>query len=424
LIASGVVVSALFGVFFYRELFPEYKIYQKDFVALEEFHSTYTQTPPAPFKFGVKQILLEREDLGPPVIDRCTSCHVALQIPYFSATKIALDSNGKELINEAGWPVKVPNEDYIWDKLDKKIAELRDEKVLQQLRQQNDLSEVKQRLKQADAYEALKVAHVGEHEYDVTKVLSMHPLIGKETRPFEFHPLDDYGCTSCHNGNGRALTTDKAHGPVFDGQYEEEFRGFTPQFLEKDSKNDPAFSRIFNAKPGHDLLFQTTPLFIGPLMQSKCVHCHQTAADQLSFTPIRSLKEEKKSDVDLLTQNYQHGKELYLSQACYACHRLSGLARGGIGPELTRAASLYPWYLKESMVWPQGDLPSSTMPNYKMDHQEVQDLMTFLLAQKAGNSQAVSAQDYKSSILSWEAGRKLPWESPSPRPTCTIYRIA
>ena len=38
------------GIFFYRELFPEYKIYQNDYVALEKFRSTYTEEPPPPFK--------------------------------------------------------------------------------------------------------------------------------------------------------------------------------------------------------------------------------------------------------------------------------------------------------------------------------------------------------------------------------------
>lgn len=393
LIASGILVTALFGVFFYRELFPEYMIYQKDYVALEEFRSTYTHQPPTIFKYGVKQILFEREDLGPPVIDRCTSCHVALQIPYFSPTKVDYDENGKVKLDSNGFPIQIHNEEYIWEKLDNKIAEL--------LKQGDS--------KEAKRLEALKSAKVGDFEYDMTKVLVAHPLIGKETRPFEFHSIDEYGCTSCHNGNGRALTTDKAHGPVFDGQYEEEFRGYVPQFLEKDEKNDPRFAQMYNSKPGHDLLFQTTPLFIGPLMQAKCVQCHLPSYDkQLLLKSYK--KEESQSQIDALTLNYQRGRELYISQACYACHRIAGLTRGGVGPELTRAATLYPWYLKESIVWPQADLPTSTMPNYHLDHLELQDLMTFLLAQTDGRTKAISQQDYKTSLLAWESGSKLPWE--------------
>lgn len=567
LIASGLLVTALFGVFFYRELYPEYKIYQDDYVALEKFRSTYTHLPPAPFQIGIKQIVLEAEDLGPPTIDRCTTCHVALQIPYYSPTKIAHDINGNILRDEKGYPILEKNEEYIWDKLDQKIAALKDEKVNEQLTQEGNHAEVKIRLREAEKYEALKVAHVDEQEYDVRKVLKMHPLIGKETRPFEFHPVEEYGCTSCHNGNGRGLVTDKAHGPVFDGQYETEFRGFIPQFTEPDPENDPPFARIFNSKPGHSLLFQTTPLFVGPLIQAKCLQCHLTSDVQLDFAinsasdiankregqykqlkeslekdkqtllallelrkevnekglqnALEELKQKQSAttlsgeeleqvisqynylskiskteeidqklvkligskelvnrlqevydqqgsvdeflnkeqsspaasglifgkmarikydqdilrhvqdtqesfqttiqdqkdisalhtDIDDLTKDYQRGKQLYLSQACYACHKIAGLARGGVGPELTRIGDQYPWYVKESIVWPQADLVNSTMPNMRLDHEELEDLMAFLLAQK-GSNQAVAQANYKAAIQSWEGGRKLPWEKP------------
>lgn len=583
LIASGVIVTGLLGIFAYREMYPEYKIYQKDYIALEEFRSSYTHQPPPDFHTGVKQVVLEKEDLGPPTIDRCTSCHVALQIPYFSPTKIARDINGNIIRDADAKPVQVPNEDYIWEKLDQKIAELRDEKVNEQLTQEGRSSEIKQRLKQATEYEALKVAYVGEHTYDVTKVLSMHPLMGKETRPFEYHPIEEYGCTSCHNGNGRGLVTDKAHGPVFDHEYEAEDTGHTPQFLELDQDNDPSFAHVFNAKPGHSLLFQTQPLFVGSLIQAKCMQCHQTSQMQLENVSLSTsqiaekrknkiktlqdslnsdeqtvsdlldlrqkllkegyaktltyLKQKKQdytlpnkaleqaasqekyltnlstpnqdeeksvelalqdvnnqllfflgssqlidqlqqsyskngkealnlflkeksgdpeakgalfkkavtlnfeqemarhaedtensfqmaasdqkaihalqTDVDELTHDFQRGKELYLSQACYACHRISGLTRGGVGPELTRIGEHYPWYIKQSIVWPQADLKSSTMPNMRLDHEEVEDLMTFLLAQRGG-SRAIAPSAYQASLQSWEAGRKLPWEKPIP----------
>jgi mono/diheme cytochrome c family protein len=582
LIASGVIVTALFGIFFYREVFPEYKIYQNDYMALEEFRSTYTHQPVPPFKPGIKQIVIEREDRGPAIIDRCTSCHVALQIPYFSPTKIAYDLNGNMLRDTDGRPILVPNEEYIWQKLDEKIAELRDEKVIEQLKSQGETKEVQQRLDQAAKYEALKTAQVGEHVYDVTKVLAMHPLMGNETRPFEFHPIEEYGCTSCHNGNGRGLVTDKAHGPVFDGQYEIEFRP-TRQFTESDPANDPPFAHVFNHKPGHALLFQTEPIFVGALIQAKCMQCHQTSdvkltkvADSTSDLSQRRQKQLAKlaeayenekqavldllqlqqfiaekgyvqtlkhlqelqsnyslsaselehlamqaqyvekaakgqsqeeraqsyvlaqinqdllkflgsdglvkqledlyqtegknalnpflkqhqqdpdakgtlfakgealdinqdlmrhvedvsqsfatatadlkgmaaltSDVDELTRNYQRGKELYISQACYACHRIAGFARGGIGPELTRIGNSYPWYIKESIVWPQADLPTSTMPNMRLDHRELEDLMAYLLAQKGG-SRAVAQTAYQADLQAWEAGRKMPWEKPIP----------
>lgn len=160
LILTGILVTVLFASFLYREIFPEYKIYQDDYIALEKFRSSYTGEPPPAFKVGVKQILIEREDKGPPVIDRCISCHVALQLPHFSPTKIERDINGSIVRDAHGVPVQVPNENYVWAKLDEKIAQL------------GNSSE-------ADRLRKLKTASVGEHVYDVTKVLAMHPLIGK-----------------------------------------------------------------------------------------------------------------------------------------------------------------------------------------------------------------------------------------------------
>jgi len=580
LITAGIIVTLLLGLFFYREMFPEYRIYQQDYIALDKFHASYSHQPATGLKEGVKQIVIARADNGPAEIDRCISCHVALQIPYFSPTIIAKDLNDQVIYDENGKPLQIQNEYYIWQKLDEKISELRDPRVLAHLQEQKDTHTVKQRLSLAEEYESLKTAHVGHQIYDVTKVLKMHPLIGNETRPFEFHPLEEYGCVSCHSGNGRGLVTDRAHGPVFDGQYEEENEGPIPEFLEKDAKNDPRFSKMFNGKPGNRLIFQTTPLLVDSLIQAKCIQCHQTSSNKLTtavntatellekrdkklHTLVKAYEQDKQalfdllslnlslkekgyaqtlqnlqekstdytqnelqlkrtqaqikfltshqskidsskeqeiilaqinnqligllgsellvnraqesfqldgkdnidalvkdmqtdpnakgtlflhgqaldlnqdllthakdmeksftsavkdqkvisalnSDIDELTQNYQRGKDLYLSQACYACHRIAGHTRGGIGPELTRIGDSYPWYIKQSIVWPQADLATSTMPNMRLDHLELQDLMTFLLAQK-GSNRAVAETLYRTDLLAWEAGKKLAWEKP------------
>jgi len=590
LITAGIVATVLFGVFWYRELFPEYKIYQNDYIALEKFRSTYTNEPVPVFPEGIKQIVFERKDNGPPGIERCVSCHVALDIPYFSSTKLDRDVNGNLVLDKEGRPLQVPNEDYIWKKLDDKIAQLTDPQVNAQLEEEGNYSKIADNLSTAEHYKQLKKAKVGEYVYDVTKVLKMHPLIGRETRPFEYHPMTEFGCTSCHNGNGQGLTTEKAHGPVFDGQYDVEFQGPVPKFTESDPKNDPRFASEFNHMPGPGLIFQTSPIFVGPLVQAKCMNCHQNShhailgafnmasdvienrkkqsnaiqssvdqekealisllemknsiesvglkktvvnfsnlsqlyslpdserskytakvqyleqngelslekeeeaqktilnringqieeilgssslADQLSkstaeakktnenidytkivnqfieenssspqakgslFKKILALNLNKEilrhvqdtetsfektmadqtvisaisSDIDLMTKNYHRGEELYLSQACYACHKISGFARGGVGPELTREGTSYPWFIKQSIVWPQADLPTSTMPNYHLDHEELQDLVTYLLGQ-VGENNAVSPTQYKTQVQEWEAGKKMPWEKP------------
>lgn len=552
LILALALIVILSSIFLYDELFPQYKIFQNAFVELEKFRSSYTGEPPSPFKEEVKQIVFFREDKGPETIDRCISCHVALSIPDYSATKIAYDVNGKVMVDGEGYPIKVPNENYVWKKLDEKIKSLTDEG----------------KQSEAEKLKSLKSVEIEGRTIEMSKALSMHPLMGRETRPFEYHPMEQYGCTSCHNGNGRGLVIDKAHGPVYDGEYEAAHTGFEPHFTESDPKNDPSFSRIFNHKPGHDLLFQTTPLFVGNLIEAKCVQCHQptntlfqsvshrvsslsdqkkqqiqsiqsgiesdvkalssllsmkdgvnqagydqylknlkTKSEDLSLPSAErseyesqvnflkgfaqnqadlqkqidqkittlagskeaapaikgksseeiqkfyeehpqynnasiyqkmaelkvhqeilknfedagesfegSIKDQKSlgnmlTDIDALTKTYHYGESLFISQACYACHRISGLTRGGVGPELTQEGLSYPWFIKESLVWPQADLKTSTMPNMSLDHDELEALVTFLLAQR-GKSNATSNYQYEVWVKNWESGRKMPWEKP------------
>lgn len=551
LIIAFVVAAALGAVFLYDEIFPQYKIFQDAFVELEKFRSQYTGEPPSPFKEEVKQLVFFREDKGPERVDRCISCHVALAVPDYSPTKIAQDLNGNTLTDAEGFPIKIPNDGYVWAMLDDKIKEL--EKSGNQAAANN--------------LKALKSVEIDGREIDMSKVLSMHPLIGRETRPFEFHSMETYGCVECHNGNGRALTIDKAHGPVYDNQYDYAHTEEAPEFTEKDADNDPKFSTVFNHKPGHELLFQTTPLFVGGTIEAKCVQCHQTTSSYFNGVnhrvaslagqqsenvqaiqkgidsnilaikallkiredlktigydeTLKKLKKESENltlptsqhlelqnqvkfvtnnkdvlekkieeqlvflagsveaaqkisslenssqiekfyeehsadqkaslyrkilalnlqkemlkhfqevgntvqsstdqqtvsqmltDVDKLTKTYREGEKLFISQACYACHRITGFSRGGVGPELTKEGLSYPWFVKESVVWPQADLRTSTMPNYRMDHEELEAIVTYLLAQR-GKSKAMSDYEYNLWVKNWELGSKMPLEQPLP----------
>ena len=537
LIGFAFLVMLGIGAFVYHELFPEYKKYQYAYEDLEKFRSTYTHEEPAPFSKGIKQILLPNPIEGPELIDRCISCHVAMDLPHFSPTQPALDVNDRQIYDLKGNPVLEPNPDYVWTRLEQRIAQLRSPDINEALAADHKESKVRERLKEADQLERLRTVEVEGKRISVEKVIQMHPLMPGEARPFEFHPMGEYGCTTCHSGNGRSLVAKRAHGPVYDGDYDPFYPTSKPQFTEVDPEKDPPFSRMYNNKPGHDLIFQTTPILAGPLIVANCVQCHQgssasvkAALDKFSqltaqkqeqiealqnalennqaalqaLKRLRRLVQEKgregaidwlndrlqdyrlsaeeidamegqlaylkeheeaafeiessiekiegsheiiarqealqesktflnkvqrsqeplklavenqemdqglSTTVDTMISGYQRGKELFISQACYACHRIAGYSRASVGPELTQEGNSYPWYVKESIVWPQADLPSSTMPNFRLDHDELADLMTFLMAQK-GNKKAVSEIDYHIELSQWEKGAKMPWELP------------
>lgn len=538
LLCAGLVVL-LTLLFAFRELRPEYKIYQDVYIDLERFRSNESGEPPPPFKKGVKQILVQDQNVGPETIDRCTSCHVAMNLPHFSPTRIAQDVNGNLRVDSLGHPILEENPDYIFTQLDLRIAELREE---------GDE-------RRAQPLERLQVRKIEGREVDMRKALIAHPLIGREIRPFQFHPIEEYGCTSCHSGNGRSVTAERAHGPVFDGHYEESSHAVVSPYVEVDFDHDPQFAAVFNAQPGHDLLFQTEPILVGDLMEARCLQCHKPPQEQIdgvaadadlllakkraeisamqtgiandraaliSLFHLRDLIERRGLDaakqevnaglsnpalsskeldalagqrnflyrqlsdseaitsidrqIDTLLGNQEapgesnkgpaaihrwmdqreevvaeaesvvrrlenatqplrllasdplfvsemaddasrmlaqaeRGRELFFNQACYACHRIDGLSRGQVGPDLTEIGLSYPWYVKLSIVWPQGKLPSSTMPNFKLDHTEVEDLMAFLMAQ-TNDQKALSEVDREVKIAAWEAGHPMPWERP------------
>lgn len=571
LIALFFIVALFLFFFIYQELNPEYHRVQLCYEELEKFRTTYTLEKEPNFKEEIKQIVINPECInGPEIVDRCTTCHLAVKLPHFSPTRIAFNIDGEVEFDNLGYPILEPNPTYIFTKLDKEIAALK----------------AKGDNAKALELEGLKELTLDGKKIDVSKVLQMHPLIGREEVPFDFHPIEEYGCVVCHLGNGHSITSKRAHGPIFDDTYEIAKDSIIPSFVEKDEVNDLLIAKAYNAKPRRDLLFQTSPLMVGPLLQAQCLSCHastqaamnqivddsnalvkkkenqiQTISDAIQsnkealasilslvyslkkvgctrtielikafttdpqytaeeidhfeaqlkyvqafheqllekniddkdqpkyiihrlkiemqdilgsedltrellkeakgesdydaivnkflekqkgvgskksiFSKMQSKKElssaaeEMKLPIETLTflasqndtvkemsfgidssiQNYIRGQNLYITQGCYGCHRIAGYSRGTTGPDLSSIGLNYPWYVKLSIVWPQGKLASSTMPTFKLDHEEVQDLMTFLMAQK-GTNKRPSQLSQKVSIKDWESGEKLPWEEP------------
>ncbi len=553
LILLSFCIIVLLGVFIYNEVFPEYKHYQKAYTAIEDFRSEITGDPTPEFSYGVKQVLIPQDHQGPEEVDRCTSCHVAINLPHFSPLTPKRDINGNLVYDETGSPVFAENPNYIWGQLERKIAELTDPEVLSSLSKE----EKEKQKEQADELYALRYQKVsawgGSLDVDMAKVLTAHPFIGAETQLFDLHPIEEYGCTTCHSGNGRSLVAKRAHGAYFDREVKDQH---APSFTEIDKENDPKFSGMFNERPEGALLFQTTPLLTGTVIESRCVQCHETGKNQVlgvaeeidqlsasqekkaslletshksaylaasrivelyhkvqkegldktyqwlqskledsslsdeeldyfsanlsalqsiqgqnkestlhflanslqdylgkqelvkqvlagkqslakvfpgvgsskSSTQLMEILEDTQKPLEVIGQSpsyYKHispdvsdslkgfekGQFLFVNNACYTCHRVEGLSRGGVGPDLTEIGLSYPWYIKESIVWPQADLKSSVMPNFRLDHEELEGLMTFLLAQR-GSSDKVSAMDRTLSIKQWEEGKRVAWEKP------------
>ncbi len=158
----------------------------------------------------------------------------------------------------------------------------------------------------------------------------------------EHHPVDRFGCTVCHGGQGRAVEKVSAFG------------------------EDPSTHWNF-------------PLLHNPYIQSSCGKCHLGI-----FTEDQLLEG---------TGTFRHGKEVFSREGCLGCHRARGLG-GIIGPDLTsqgektkheysftniRGEQTVSNWLKEHFRDPEMVSPGSDMLSLKLPEEELEALVTFTM---------------------------------------------
>ena len=192
-----------------------------------------------------------------------------------------------------------------------------------------------------------------------------HPFKTHPEEPLKIHPLETFGCTSCHGGQGYAIDADEAHGPV--KHWEEPVLG---TYLGE------SYSLVDDKKA---------------LMQINCNSCH------------RYDRETKGAEAINLA------KRLVNDKGCRACHVING--RGGtIGPDLTnvgeKAAEQYEYGRlsgqKTSFAWhtahfkdPRALVPETVMPNFHLTTKEAQALSMLMMSWKKANIPA----DYRPDAL-------------------------
>lgn len=176
--------------------------------------------------------------------------------------------------------------------------------------------------------------------------LAEQPFTAHPGKYLEWHPIEKFGCTSCHDGQGLATTVTAAHGEV---------------------------------KHWED------PLLRGPLVQASCGRCHGNISEIAA---------------PLLVQ----GKQLVAEKGCYGCHTIKGFG-GTISQDLsdvgskpllqidftfvegpaTRANWLMQKFKNPQRVEPghpeeQPPIPPSAMPNFGFTDEEAQALTAYMLS--------------------------------------------
>lgn len=170
-----------------------------------------------------------------------------------------------------------------------------------------------------------------------------HPFRSHPQEILKTHPINEYGCTSCHGGQGFATDMESAHG--FVEHWEEPLLGkqVSDLYLIKDRK---------------------------AMMQINCNTCH------------RYDRETKGADY------INQAKQLVQEKNCRACHTIND--RGGtIGPDLTFVGDKSPEQydysrmlgVKSAFAWhvahlqnPKALVPETVMPNFNFNSRDAQAL--------------------------------------------------
>ncbi len=165
------------------------------------------------------------------------------------------------------------------------------------------------------------------------------------------HPVDRFGCTVCHGGEGYATLADDAHGPVPDWE-------------------EP----VLGTQLGEFYVLSDR----SALLQMNCNRCHRYEKETPGASAIN------------------RGKELVQVKGCRACHVING--RGGtVGPELTYEGSKAPEQFNYERIqgfhsafsWhvahfkdPKGLVPETVMPNFGFTSADAQALAMLVMSWK------------------------------------------
>jgi cbb3-type cytochrome oxidase cytochrome c subunit len=179
-----------------------------------------------------------------------------------------------------------------------------------------------------------------------------HPWRTHPAAPLKEHPIDQFGCSACHGGQGWAIDTADAHGEV--AHWEEPLLG---EFLGE----------------SYSLVGDTSAL-----LQMNCNTCHRYDRETAGADAIN------------------HAKALVQDKGCRACHVVNG--RGGtIGPDLTwvgdKAPEQYEYGRlsghKTAFAWhvahfkdPRALVEDTVMPNFHFTTRDAQALAMLVLSWK------------------------------------------
>ncbi len=170
------------------------------------------------------------------------------------------------------------------------------------------------------------------------------------------HKFADFGCTVCHDGQGRGLETVYGHGE--DPYWPEPLLGYVTQAGWR-----------YGAK-----------LKDKALIEANCAQCHTD--EGFRGTP-----------------HVARGRQLFFRYNCYGCHKIEGLSDGTLAPELSEVGRKWKVdYLWESIADPRANMATSFMPQFAMPEDDMRDLVVFLKSRRGVNYSETSLERYRARL--------------------------
>lgn len=172
------------------------------------------------------------------------------------------------------------------------------------------------------------------------------------------HKFSDFGCTVCHDGQGRGLKEYYGHGK--DHYWPDPMLGYVAQ---------------------ENWRKEFQPKLVGKeYMEANCAQCH--TKENFTATPM-------------ITK----GRQLFFEKNCYGCHRIEGISNGTLAPDLSEVGKKFKVdYLWESVVDPRANLATSVMPKFNLTDDEVKALVVFLKSRRGINYNETSLERYRARI--------------------------
>ncbi|MDO8136752.1 MAG: c-type cytochrome [Candidatus Brocadiales bacterium] len=164
----------------------------------------------------------------------------------------------------------------------------------------------------------------------------------------DIHPLENYGCTPCHRGQGYATTTAiKAHG---------------------------------------ELEYWLTPMLRGKYAQANCFKCHDYEID-VPGGEVISL-----------------GRKLFHEYGCVGCHSVRALEREDktrfIGPTLDEISQkVYPQWIAPWVDNPKDFRPDTKMPHFFLNKEEIRDIASYLWQVSQVSSATIDPQEFDEEMI-------------------------